>query len=64
MSESQWSTKEGMFSTSARLFLALLLQSLWKLHMPGSVWKHDEFSKGNVHQAGDQEAATAAAGRM
>lgn len=53
-----------MFSTSARLFLALLLQSLWKLHMPGSVWKHDEFSKGNVHQAGDQEAATAAAGRM
>lgn len=36
-----------MFSIAAGLFLALLLllQSLWKLHVPGSVWKHDEFLK-------------------
>lgn len=39
-----------MFAVSVRLFwaLLLLLQSLWKLHVPGSVWKHDEFFKGDV----------------
>ena len=31
------SGSEGMFSISVGLFLALLLQSLWKLHVPGSV---------------------------
>lgn len=45
--KSKWSTKEAMFSVSVELFLALLLQSLWKLHVPGAVWKH-EFSKGDV----------------
>lgn len=30
-------SEEGMFSISVGLFLALLLQSLWKLHVPGSV---------------------------
>lgn len=49
MCESKRNTAEGMFSVSVRLFLALLLQSLWKLHVPGSVWKHDEFSKRDVH---------------
>lgn len=42
-------TEEGMFSISVGLFLALLLQSLWKLHVPSSVWKHDEFFKSDVH---------------
>ena len=44
-------TEEGMFSSSVGLFLALLLfpQSLWKLHVPSSVWKHDEFFKSDVH---------------
>lgn len=46
--ESKWGTEEATFSISAGLFLALLLQSLWKLHVPGAVWKHDEFSKGGV----------------
>lgn len=41
-------SEEGMFSISVGLFLALLLQSLWKLHVPGSVQKHDEFFKGDV----------------
>lgn len=61
MCESHWSTKEGTVSTSAGLFLAPLPLSLWKLHVPGSVRKHDEFSKADVHQAVSQEAA---AGRM
>lgn len=39
-------TEEGMFSISVGLFLALLLQSLWKLHVPVSVWKHDNFPRG------------------
>lgn len=56
--------RKGRFPPSAGLFLALLLLSLWKLHVPGSVWKHDEFSKADVHQAVSQEAAVAAAGRM
>lgn len=41
---------KGKFSMSVGLFLALLLllQSLWKQPMPGSVWKHDEVFKGDV----------------
>lgn len=49
MRKSKWNTEEGMFSVSVGLFLALLLQSLWKLHVPASVWKHDKFSKDDVH---------------
>lgn len=50
MQERASSTEPGMFAVSVRLFwaLLLLLQSLWKLHVPGSVWKHDEFFKGDV----------------
>lgn len=48
MCKSKWGAEEAMFSISVGLFLALLLQSLWKLHVPGAVWEHDEFSKGGV----------------